>query len=114
MAQPRLLDRMRSEIRRRNYSRRTEESYVSWVRRFVRFHDMRHPRGMGRDEIVRFLSYLATDRQVSASTQNQAASAILFLYRFVLRIEVESRRDSPAQNDRGVCQPFSLPPKRRR
>ena len=60
MAQPRLLDRMRTEIRRRNYSRRTEESYVNWVRRFVRFHDMRHPREMGRDEIVRFLSYLHT------------------------------------------------------
>ena len=89
MAQPRLLHRMRTEIRRRNYSRRTEECYVSWVRRFVRFHDMRHPRSMGRDEIVSFLSYLATERQVSASTQNQAASAILFLYRFVLRIEVE-------------------------
>ena len=89
MARPRLLDLMGTEIRRRNYSRRTEEAYVNWVRRFVRFHDMRHPREMGREEIVHFLSYLATERQVSTSTQNQAASAILFLYRFVLRIEVE-------------------------
>lgn len=80
---------MGTEIRRRNYSRRTEEAYVGWVRRFVRYHDMRHPREMGREEIVRFLSYLATERQVSASAQNQAASAIFFLYRFVLRIEVE-------------------------
>lgn len=80
---------MGTEIRRRNYSRRTEEAYISWVRRFVRFHDMRHPWEMGREELVCFLSYLATERQVSASTQNQAASAILFLYRFVLRIEVE-------------------------
>lgn len=89
MARPDLLDQMSTEIRRRNYSRRTEEAYVGWVKRFVRFNDMRHPREMGRDEIVHFLSYLATERNVSASTQNQAASAILFLYRRVLRINIE-------------------------
>lgn len=84
-----LLGRMREEIRRRNYSRRTEEAYVGWVRRFLRFHEMRHPREMGRDEVVEFLTYLATKRKVSASTQNQAASALLFLYRAVLRMDIE-------------------------
>ena len=84
-----LLGRMREEIRRRNYSRRTEEAYVGWVRRFLRFHEMRHPREMGRDDVVAFLTHLATKRKVSASTQNQAASALLFLYRAVLRMEIE-------------------------
>lgn len=89
MAQLNLLDRMRTEIRRRNYSRRTEEAYVGWIKRFVRFHGMRNPHELGRDEMVKFLSYLATERNVSASTQNQAASAILFCYRRVLRINIE-------------------------
>ena len=80
---------MREEIRRRNYSRRTEEAYVGWVRRFLRFHEMRHPREMGRDDVVAFLTHLATKRKVSASTQNQAASALLFLYRSVLRMDIE-------------------------
>lgn len=84
-----LLGRMREEIRRRNYSRRTEEAYIGWVRRFLRFHEMRHPREMGRDDVVAFLTYLATKRKVSASTQNQAASALLFLYRAVLRMDIE-------------------------
>ena len=84
-----LLGRLRQEIRRRNYSRRTEEAYVGWVKRFVRHHDRRHPREMGREELVAFLTWLATDRKVSASTQNQAASAILFLYRVVLRLPID-------------------------
>jgi len=90
MTRPTLLDRMRTEIRRRNYSRRTEECYVGWVKRFVRHHHMRHPRDMGQEELVAFLSYLATRRRVSPSTQNQAASAILFLYRHVLKIDLET------------------------
>lgn len=84
-----LLDRMRTEIRRRNYSRRTEEAYTGWVKRFVRFHRLRNPREMGQPELVEFLTYLATKRKVSASTQNQAASAILFLYRAVLRRRID-------------------------
>jgi len=90
MPRPRLLDAMRTEIRRRNYSRRTEECYVGWVKRFLRHHGLRHPREMGEPEIVGFLSHLATRRKVSPSTQNQAASALLFLYRHVLKIEVET------------------------
>ena len=92
MAQPKLLDRLRAEIKRRNYSERTEDTYVGWVTRYVRYHDLTHPAALGRDEIVEFLSHLATDRGVSASTQNQAAGAILFLYRQVLGIDVETPR----------------------
>jgi integron integrase len=82
--EPTLLDRVREAIATRHYSRRTEKSYVAWVRRFVLFHHNRHPGEMGEPEIARFLSSLAVDRRVSASTQNQALNAILFLYREVL------------------------------
>jgi integron integrase len=85
---PRLLDRMRAEIRVRHYSIRTEESYVDWARRFILYHNKRHPKDMGAEEVRDFLSYLATERNVSASTQNQAKSALLFLYREVLHIEL--------------------------
>ena len=87
-AQPRLLDRVRAAIRVRHYSRRTEKAYVGWIRRFILFHGKRHPDGMAADEITRFLSYLAVERNVSASTQNQALSALLFLYRDVLGREL--------------------------
>ncbi len=82
---PRLLDQVRLTIRRRHYSRRTEKAYVGWIRRFILFHGKRHPAGMGEEEVSRYLSDLATRGRVSASTQNQALSAILFLYRHVLR-----------------------------
>jgi len=85
---PRLLDRVRAEIRLRHYSLRTEQSYVDWARRFILFHRKRHPSEMGPTEIKDFLSHLAVDRQVSASTQNQAKSALLFLYREVLKVEL--------------------------
>jgi len=85
---PKLLDRLRAEIRMRHYSLRTEQSYVDWVRRFILFHHKRHPSEMGAPEIRDFLSHLAVDRQVSASTQNQAKSALLFLYREVLKVEL--------------------------
>ncbi len=81
---PKLLDRFRRELRTRRYSQRTEETYISWVRRFLRYHGMRHPRNMGKKEIEVFLSHLATASNVSAATQNQALAAILFLYRDVL------------------------------
>ena len=76
-AAPRLLDVLRETLRVRHYSLRTEQQYVNWVRRFLRFHHHRHPREMGAAEVSSFLTY----RQVSASTQNQALSALLFLYR---------------------------------
>jgi len=65
---PKLLDQVRSEIRKRHYSPRTEEAYISWIRRFIRFHEVRHPASMSRPEVEAFLSSLATDRNVSAST----------------------------------------------
>ncbi len=78
------MDRFREEMQVRHYARRTITSYAQWVKRFLRFHGMRHPREMGEQEINAFLSHLATVGQVSASTQNQALSALLFLYRTVL------------------------------
>ena len=81
---PRLLDRLRAALRARHYSLRTEESYAAWVKRFILFHGKRHPGEMGESEINAFLSSLATDGHVAASTQNQALSALLFLYRHVL------------------------------
>jgi integron integrase len=85
---PKLLDRMRAEIRVRHYSIRTEETYLDWARRYILFHDKRHPKDMGADEVQSFLSYLAVERNVASSTQNQAKSALLFLYRDVLHIEL--------------------------
>ena len=82
---PRLLDRVRVEIRTRHYSRKTEKCYVGWIRRFILFHRKRHPAEMGEAEIGAFLSSLAVNARVSASTQNQALSALVFLYREVLR-----------------------------
>jgi len=81
---PRLLNQVRDAIRARHYSYRTEEAYVGWVRRFILFHGKRHPTEMGPPEITQFLTALAVDRHVSASTQNQALAAILFLYKEVL------------------------------
>lgn len=83
---PKLLDRMRSEIRVRHYSIRTEEAYLGWARRFFLFH-RRHPSELEADEINRFLTHLAVHDHVAASTQRQALSAILFLYREVLKID---------------------------
>jgi len=85
---PRLLDRVRTALRVRHMSPRTETSYVSWIRRFILFHGKRHPDEMGATEIMAFLSDLATRRRVSASTQNQALAALLFLYRVVLDRDV--------------------------
>ena len=81
---PKLLDQVRDAIRTRHYSRRTEEAYVGWIRRFILFHGKRHPGEMGKMEIEQFLTALAVKRNVAASTQNQALAAILFLYKEVL------------------------------
>ena len=81
---PTLLDRMRAAIRLRHFIRRTEEAYVGWVRPYILFHHKRHPVAMGEAEVTTFLTHLAEERRVSASTQNQAFCAVLFLYRHVL------------------------------
>ncbi len=85
-----LLDQMREALQTQHYSIRTEESYVDWARRFILFHNKRHPKDMGAPEIEAFLTYLAVERKVAASTQNQALSALLFLYREVLHQELAS------------------------
>ena len=85
---PRLLDRVRDAIRARHYSRRTEKAYVHWIKRYIFFHDKRHPAEMGASEVTRFLTSLAVDAGVAASTQNQALSALLFLYREVLAVDL--------------------------
>ncbi|MGH8475285.1 MAG: phage integrase N-terminal SAM-like domain-containing protein [Methylococcales bacterium] len=85
---PKLLDQLRNRIRVKHYSIRTEQAYVDWCRRFVLFHGKRHPSEMGKIEVEAFLTDLAVAGRVSASTQNQAKSAILFLYREVLQQEL--------------------------
>ncbi len=85
---PRLLDQVRLAIRIRHYSRRTEKVYILWVRQFILFHDKRHPAEMGMEEVQRFLTSLAVQRRLSASSQNQALSALLFLYKRVLNKEL--------------------------
>ncbi len=85
---PRLLEAVRQAMRVRHYSYRTEQTYVDWVRRFIHFHGARHPKDMGAGEINTFLSHLAVAGHVSASTQNQALAALLFLYRDVLKMDV--------------------------
>ena len=85
---PRLLDKVRAEIRLRHYSYRTEKAYVDWIRRFVLHHGRRHPREMGGDEVRDFLSHLANERQVSPATQAQALAALLFLYKRVMNVDL--------------------------
>jgi integron integrase len=84
-----LLDQVRDVLRAKHYSYRTEKTYCSWITRFIIFHNKRHPREMGLPEINVFLTHLATERNIAASTQNQALSALLFLYREVLQINIE-------------------------
>ena len=83
---PKLLDQIRDRLRLKPYSLRTEQAYVQWVKRYIFFHGKRHPAEMGKTEIEAFLTSLAVDRSVSASTQTQALSALLFLYKEVLGI----------------------------
>src|SRR5437016_11561525 len=85
---PKLLDQVHQAIRTRHYSPKTEESYVHWIKRFICFHNKRHPAEMGEKEIAQYLSSLTSELHVSASTQNQALNAILFLYRQVLRKDI--------------------------
>jgi integron integrase len=87
-AKPKLLDSVRAKIRAKHYSYRTEQQYTAWIKRFILFNDKRHPAQMSAPDVERYLTYLAVERQVTASTQNQALAAILFLYRHVLEIEL--------------------------
>lgn len=91
--QPKLLDQVRAVLRTKHYSRHTEASYVDWITRYIRFHQMRHPRDLGAADIAAFLTHLAVDLNVAAATQNQARSALLFLYREVLGIPLGAPRE---------------------
>jgi integron integrase len=85
---PRLLSRVRGHMRARQLSPRTEQAYIAWIVRYVRYHDMRHPADMGETQIVAYLTHLASEKRVSRSTQMQALSALMLLYREVLRMEI--------------------------
>ncbi len=88
--QPKLLDQVRAVLRSKHYSCRTEATYIDWITRYIRFHKPRHPRELGSIDITAFLTHLAVDRDVAAATQNQARSALLFLYREVLGIAIDA------------------------
>ena len=90
MEKPKLLDQVRAKLRMRHYSIRTETIYVSWIKRFILFHDKKHPAEMGVDHISSFLTYLAERQNVAASTQNQALNALVFLYKKVLKIPLDN------------------------
>jgi len=85
---PKLLDQVRRAIRTRHYSPKTEEAYLGWIKRFIFFHNKRHPAEMAEAEIALFLSRIATESSVSSSTQNQALNAVLFLYKEVLEKKI--------------------------
>jgi integron integrase len=85
-----LLERVRETIHRKHYSQKTEQAYLNWIKQYILFHDKKHPQDMAATEVEAFLIYLAVERKVAASTQNQALSAILFLYREVLQKPVET------------------------
>jgi integron integrase len=85
---PKLLDQIKTHMRSAHYSKRTEESYINWIKRFILFHNKTHPEKLGKDEIRKFLNHLAVERNVSASTQNQALQGILFLYKEILHKDI--------------------------
>ena len=101
---PKLLDRVRWHLRVKHYSIRSEQAYVDWIRRFILFHRKRHPNEMGEKEITEFLTHLAVEKRVAASTQNQAFSALLFLYQQVL-----DRKLDFIDNVQRVTRPGKLP-----
>ena len=101
---PRLLDRVRWQLRVKHYSIRTEQAYLDWIRRFILFHGKRHPGEMGEKQITEFLTYLAVEKNVAASTQNQAFAALLFLYQRVL-----DRKLDFMDNIQRVSRPPRLP-----
>jgi len=88
MVKPKLLDQVRYAIRTRHLNYRTEQAYVNWIRNFILFNSKRHPTEMDESDVSRYLTYLAVNKNVAASTQNQALSAILFLYREVIKKEI--------------------------
>ncbi len=98
MNKPRLLDDVRNVLLVKHYSIRTEEAYTQWIKRFIYFHNKKHPADMGEAEISAFLTHLAVKNNVISPTQNQALSALLFLYKQVLGIELEQTIQTPTPN----------------
>jgi len=88
MTEPKLLDKVHLELRSKHYSRKTEDAYTNWIKRFILFHNKRHPKHMGADEIKAFINNLATNHHVSSATQNQALQGILYLYKNILNKDV--------------------------
>jgi site-specific recombinase XerD len=105
-----LLDQLHDQIRLKQYSPRTEKTYIQWVREYILFHEKRHPREMGVPEINQFITHLVVARKASASTQNQALSAILFLYRNVLKIELDQTALAFSRPKKGKRVPVVLTP----
>ncbi|HCR69811.1 MAG TPA: integron integrase [Anaerolineae bacterium] len=103
-----LLEQYRDALRLKHYSQRTEKTYLLWVRQYIVFHNKRHPKEMGVNEINQFLIHLTNDKKISASTQNQALSAILFLYRHILRIELDEKSLSGFRPQRAKVVPTVL------
>ena len=85
---PKLIDQVRNSLRQRNYAYSTEKTYISWIKRYIGFHKMRHPKEMGEEEIREFLTHLAIDKKVSPKTQNQALNSIIYLYKYILKIDL--------------------------
>ncbi len=85
---PKLLDQVRNSLRQRNYAYSTEKTYISWIKRYIAFHNMRHPNEMGEKEIGEFLTHLAINKKVSPKTQNQALNSIIYLYKYILKIDL--------------------------
>ena len=117
------LDHVREVIRTKHFSYSTEKTYVSWIYRFIIYHNKRHPKDMGAKEIAEFLTFLTTDRKVSASTQNQALNALVFVYKNVLKISLDDLdfdlfeitvRAGKGDNDRRALLPHLLIPQLKR
>ncbi len=107
---PRLLDQVREAIRWKYFSRHTEQAYVHWIRRFIYFHGKRHPRDLGEAEVTAFLNDLSVERKVAAGTQNQALSALLFMYKEVLGRELAGSTACNGPSARLACLSFSRVP----
>ena len=105
---PKLLEKMQNTLRRKHYAYRTEKTYLDWARRYILFHKKRHPQEMGIPEIESYLTYLAVERSVSASTQNQALAGIIFLYTKVLKIEINPKEINASRAKRSQKLPVVL------
>lgn len=103
-----LLDHLRDKIRLKQYSLRTEKTYIQWVCEYILFHNKRHPNEMGALEINQFITHLVVERKASASTQNQALSAITFLYRHILHTELQFPADTIRRRGLAVKSPLDL------